>query len=80
MRPASYVPGELIPLPLSGSIRNYPMLKNSKIAGSENLANVAYWRFKPLQGSVESIREPAIVLAAIYVVPQLAARDTHQRS
>ena len=29
MRLASYVPGELIPLPLSGSIRNYPMLQKS---------------------------------------------------
>jgi hypothetical protein len=29
MRLASYLPGELIPLPLSGSIRNYPMLQKS---------------------------------------------------
>jgi hypothetical protein len=29
---ASYVPGELIPLPLSGSIRNYPMLQKSQKA------------------------------------------------
>jgi hypothetical protein len=37
-------------------------------------------RFQPLQGSVESIRGPAIAFAVIDVVPQLAARETHQRS
>jgi hypothetical protein len=42
------------------------------------LANVAHRRFQPLQGPVESIRGPAIVFAAIDVVPQLAARKTHQ--
>src|ERR1700731_3127436 len=56
------------------------VLKNSKIAGSENLANIAHWRFYPLQGSVESIRAPAIVFAVFDVVPHLAARETHQRS
>jgi hypothetical protein len=49
-------------------------LKKSKIAGSENLAKVAHRRFQPLQGSVESIREPAVIFAIIHVVPQLAAR------
>ena len=29
MRLASHFPGELIPLPLSGSTRNYPMLQKS---------------------------------------------------
>jgi hypothetical protein len=48
--------------------------------GSENLANVAHWRFQPLQGSVESMRAPPIVFAAIDVVPHLAAQETHQRS
>jgi hypothetical protein len=56
------------------------VLKNSKNGCSENLANVACWRFQPLQGSVESIRAPAVVFAAIDVVPQVAARETHQRS
>jgi hypothetical protein len=56
------------------------VLKNSKIAGLENLANVTHWRFQPLLGSVESIRAPAIVFAVIDAVPHLAARDTHQRS
>jgi hypothetical protein len=55
-------------------------VENSKIAGLENLANEAHWRFEPLQGSVESMRAPAIVFAAIDVVPHLAARETHQRS
>jgi hypothetical protein len=42
------------------------MLKKlEKSRGSENLANVAHWRFQPLQGSVESIRGPAIVFAVI---------------
>jgi hypothetical protein len=45
------------------------VLKNSKIAGSEDLANVAHWRFLPLQGVVESIRGPAIAFAVIHVVP-----------
>jgi hypothetical protein len=35
------------------------VLKNSKIAGTGNLANVARWRLLPLQGAVESIRGPA---------------------
>jgi TRAP-type mannitol/chloroaromatic compound transport system substrate-binding protein len=30
------------------------VLKNSKIAGFENLANVAHWRFLPLQGAVRA--------------------------
>ena len=36
MRLASYVSGDLIPLPLSGSVRNYPMLQNSKVAAVES--------------------------------------------
>src|SRR6478752_1265707 len=38
------------------------------------------WWFQPLQGSVESMRAPAIVFAVIDVVPHLAAREAHQRS
>jgi hypothetical protein len=41
---------------------HYPMLKNSKIAGLRNLANAVHRRFHQLQGPVESIRGPAIVL------------------
>jgi hypothetical protein len=44
------------------------VLRNSKIAGLGNLANVAHWRFQPMQGSVESIRAPAIIFAVIDVV------------
>ena len=39
------------------------VLKTRKSRASENLANVAHWRFQPLQASVESIRAPAIVFA-----------------
>jgi ATPase subunit of ABC transporter with duplicated ATPase domains len=35
---------------------------------------------EPPQGSVESIRAPAIVFAVIDVVPHLAARETQRRS
>jgi hypothetical protein len=56
------------------------VLKNSKIAGSKNLANVVRWSFRRLQSSAESIRAPANDLAVICVVPHLAARETHQRS
>jgi hypothetical protein len=55
-------------------------LKNSKIAGFENLANDACWRFQPLQGSVESIRAPAAVLLYLIWSPHIAASETHQRS
>jgi hypothetical protein len=49
------------------------------VRGSENLANVTYWRFLPLRGAVESIRGPAIVFMGIHVAPHLAAKATHLR-
>ena len=52
------------------------VLKTRKSRGSKKPANVAHWRFQPLQGSVESIRESAIVFAVIDVVPHLAANSS----
>ena len=46
-----------------------PCCKSRKSRRSENLANVAHWRFQPLQGSVESIRGSAIAFAVIDVGP-----------
>jgi hypothetical protein len=56
------------------------VLKNSKIAGFENLANEAFWRFQPLRCSVESIRASAAGFAVFDMVPHIAASETHQRS
>jgi hypothetical protein len=62
MRLASYVPGELIPLPLSGSIPELPMLQKSrKSSDPENLANVDLFRrcvAIQLSGSENFVRHP----------------------
>jgi hypothetical protein len=55
------------------------VLKNSKIAGFENLANVACGRIQSLQGPAKSIRAPAGVFAVIDVVPSIEASKAHQR-
>jgi len=55
------------------------VLKNSKIGGFKNLANVACGRIQPLQGSVKPIRAPAGVFAAIDVVPRVEAMEAHQQ-
>jgi hypothetical protein len=78
MRLASYVPGELIPLPLSGSIPELPHVEKLEIAGLRKSRNVACGRIQPRQGSVKSIGAPASVFAVIDVVPRIEASETHQ--
>jgi hypothetical protein len=55
------------------------LLKKSKIEGSENLANIECWRSQPLQGSAVSMRASVVAFALVDVVPQIAARETHER-
>ena len=80
MRLATYVPGELIPLPLSGSIPELPhveKLESRRVQKSRKRSALAILAAARLCGI---IRAPAIVFAPIDVVPHLAARETHQRS
>jgi hypothetical protein len=55
------------------------VLKNSKIARLRKSRKCSALTIQPLQGSAESMRGPAIVFAAIDVVPHIEARETHQR-
>lgn len=64
----------------SEHVSNGPIvLKNSKIAGLQNLANVACGGIQQLQGHVKSIRAPAGIFAVIDVVPRIEASEAHQR-
>src|ERR1700722_3189954 len=58
------------------SVHRGIVLKNSKIAASENLANDACWRFQPLRCSVESIRAPAAGFAVLDMDPHIAVGET----
>src|SRR4029078_3199720 len=80
MRPASYVPGELIPLPLSGSLPELP-----DVAKVENRATRKISRkliFGLLRRCVAFQRHyggPWSILDEVIWSPHVAARKTYQR-
>jgi hypothetical protein len=54
--------------------------ESRKSNDAENLAKVDFWALLLPQGSLGPIRRSVVVLVGNDVVPQVAAREAHQRS
>ena len=80
MRLASYVPGELIPLPLSGSIPELPHVAKVENRTMPKISRNGFLHVSTAAGSLAPMRRSVVSFVRNNEVPHIATYKTHQRS